>query len=153
MSNRLLILTGCFVLSSESCAIVQHGRSQVARGATWNCVAPNSAIAQRMRTWVSDYTAPKSAAADSYRARLQLPLLPMDSVAVVQSPSVCEEAGLAYARAYAQRLSAGTYQMAVVRAGSSYVVRGVTAPEAAGEWNTIAIFDAKFRLTNSVLGF
>ncbi len=105
-----------------------------------------------MRAWVSDYTAAKSKATDSFRAQLQLPLVPVDSITVVQRPSVCAEAGLAYARAHGQRLLAGTYEMAVVRAGSQYVVRGVTAPETAGEWNMISIFDAKFRLTNSVLG-
>lgn len=85
--------------------------------------------------------------------RIQLPRVPPDSVAVVSASRICDRAGLAYARENGQELRRGVYEMAVVRAGERYIVRGVTAPARAGEWNTISIFDAVFHLKSTILGF
>jgi hypothetical protein len=146
----LRLILGSVTLSA--CAFAQVFRRDQMTGSTWTCADSSSEIARDLRTWISGYTAPQSAKADSFRMRLQLPRLVGDSVTIVTDPAVCRHAGLAYVRANAQQLSAGTYEMAVIRTGSCYVVRGVTAPAPAGEWKMISIFDAKFRLTGSVLG-
>jgi hypothetical protein len=154
LRHQFFVLLVCAGTSSAACAVVHPGRpSAVTTGATWTCAPPNSEIPQSIRTWLLGYTEPKSAAADSFRARLQLPRIPRDSVAVVDTLQLCQRAGLAYARENGQQLSPGVYEMALVRAGNRYIARGVTAPATAGEWNTISIFDLRFRLITSVLGF
>jgi hypothetical protein len=141
-------------VSAAGCSLTQRGRPHaVTTGASWTCAAPGSEVAQRVRTWVAGYTTPQSAKADTFRMRIQLPRVPTDAVAVVSVSRICDRAGLAYARENGQQLSPGVYEMAVVRAGDRYIVRGVTAPAPPGEWNTLSIFDTAFHLKSTILGF
>jgi hypothetical protein len=135
-----------------ACAVARSDRHDRMAGATSTCADTSSTIAQWLRGWVVASTAPQSTKADSFRVRLELPRLPADSVVIVNDHVVCRRAGLAYIRANEQPLTPGNHEVAVIRAGRRYVVRSVTAPARAGEWNIISIFDDKFRLTSTVLG-
>ena len=153
---RYRIVTLCFGLTSLTglaCGVVTRGPHAVTSGARWTCAAPGSDIAERVRAFVRDYAAPQSELADRYRVHINLPRVPTESVAIITTPEVCGQAGLAYARTEVQHLSPGVYEMAVVRAGNRYVVRGVTAPSPAGEWNMITVFDLSFRPLIGILAF
>ena len=153
---RYQFVTLFFVLTTMAgvaCAVVRRRPHAVTSGARWTCAPPGSDIADRVRAFVRDYAAPQSELADRYRVQISLPRVPAESVAIITTPEVCDRAGLAYARNEVQQLSPGVYEMAVVRAGDRYVVRGVTAPSRAGEWNTITVFDLRFRPIIGILGF
>lgn len=77
----------------------------------------------------------------------------MDSTRVVTDAAICERAGRVYASETRQRLHRGIYQTAVIAARDRYVVRSVTAPAAAGEWNTILVLDTRFHALHGILGF
>jgi len=125
----------------------------VTTGARWTCAPAQSDIPQRMRTLVVEYATAQTPFDDTMRSRFQLARLPADSIVVVDAPEVCDRAGLAYARSGDQHLSPGVYEMAVIRAGNRYFVRGVTAPSPAGEWNMITVLDLKFHGIFGILGF
>lgn len=144
---------GLASLASLACAVVRREPRAVTSGARWTCAPPASAIAERLRAFVRDYSAPQSELADKYRVQISLPRVPAESVAVITVPEVCDRAGLAYARAGSQRLAPGEYEVAVVRAGDRYIVRGVTAPIPAGEWSIINVFDLRFHGIIAILGF
>jgi hypothetical protein len=52
-----------------------------------------------------------------------------------------------------QHAAPSTYQTLVASAGDHYLVRSVTAPEPAGEWNLMLVLDARFRASIALLGF
>ena len=138
------------LLASTACAVVRRGPRAVTVGAHWTCAAPASV--ERYLGFVRDYTAPQSEFAERYRVQINLPRVPTESVTVVTAPEICERAGLAYARDGSQHLSPGVYEMAVIRAGNRYIVRGVTAPSPAGEWNISTVFDLRFHAIIGILG-
>lgn len=125
----------------------------VMRGVTWTCADPSSDLAQQLRTWTIGYVAPQSPKADRARVVMHLPRITADSVRAVTDPDVCRRAGLTYARENQQHLAPGTYQTLVISAGDHYLVRSVTAPEPAGEWNLMLVLDARFRASIALLGF
>jgi len=72
---------------------------------------------------------------------------------VISDAAICRQAGRAYASETRQHLARGTYQTAVIATRDRYVVRSVTAPASAGEWNMTLVFDSRFRALNGILGF
>jgi hypothetical protein len=147
-ARRLVLMLG--VLSSAACGVARFGRIPgVMRGVTWTCADSSTDIARRLRI---------AAAADIARQNATRGIggsdpPKTDATSVITDAAICRQAGRAYARETGQRLAPGAYQTAVIATGDRYVVRSVTAPAPAGEWNMTLVFDFHFHAINGILAF
>lgn len=151
-AERLILIL--VALSSAACGVARYSWVPgVMRGVTWTCADSGSDIAQRLRTLTATDIARQRGPAGPGGSNNPVSGPITDSARVITDAGICRQAGRAYASQTRQRLARGTYQTAVIATRDRYVVRSVTAPSPAGEWNMILVFDSRFHALHGILGF